>query len=97
MILMPNKVAMFLRVVDVRDRHDLGILLKDVTMESVLMEEWDDVRSKVSRFTKRKQWVGNEEKKTTESEPVHRAGTKYQQSRFSEMVVEKNVSSYTME
>ena len=36
---------MFLRAIDARDRHDLGILLEDVTMESGLTKEWDVVRS----------------------------------------------------
>ena len=31
-ILMPDKLAMFPRVVDVWDRHDLGMLLEDVTV-----------------------------------------------------------------
>ena len=47
-ILVPDKVAMFLRAVDARDRHDLGILLEDVTTESGLTEEWDVVSSNIS-------------------------------------------------
>ena len=46
-ILMPDKVAMFLRAVDGKD-HNLRILPDDVTTESGLMEQWDDVRSNVS-------------------------------------------------
>ena len=64
MILVPDKVVMFLQAVDVWDRHNLRILLEDITIETALTEEWDDVRSNVSRFTKRKQWLRNEEKKT---------------------------------
>ena len=35
-IFVPDKVIMFLRVVDVRDRKDLGVLLEDTTTESGL-------------------------------------------------------------
>ena len=84
-ILAPEKVAMFLRAVDSRDRHDLGILLEDVTTESGLKEEWDVVRSNVSRFTKRKQWLRSVEE-TRESELTHKHG---EQSRPSEVGTEK--------
>ena len=93
---MPDKVAMFLWAVDVRDRHDLGILLEDVSMESGLTKEWNDVRSNVSRFMKRKQWIGNEEKKTPESKLVPRAGME-DQSCSSQTTIEKTVSLTTME
>ena len=74
-ILMLDKVAMFLRAVDFQDRHDLGI--EYVTTESDLTEEWDGMRSNICRFTKRKKWPGNEEKKTPKSDPVHRAGVEH--------------------
>ena len=40
--------AMFLRAMDVRDQHDLGILLDNVTLESGLKDEWDDVRNNMA-------------------------------------------------
>ena len=60
-ILAPEKVAMFLRAVYSRDRHDLGIVLEAMTTEISLREELEVVRSNVSIFTKRKQWLGNVE------------------------------------
>ena len=54
-------------------------------MERGLMEEWDMVRSNVSRITKRKQWLGNVEE-TKEPEPLHRPE---EQSRPSEASTEK--------
>ena len=39
----PGKVIMFLRAVDVRDRKDLGVLLKDTTTESGLTETWESM------------------------------------------------------
>ena len=47
MILMVDKVVVFLRVVDIRDHHDLRILLEDETTESVLTDEWGDMRSRM--------------------------------------------------
>ena len=95
-ILAPEKVAMFLRAVDSRDCHDLGILLEDVTTESGLMEEWDDVRSNMSRFTKREKWLKSEEKTTPEPEPARKSGLE-DQPLSSKMTVEKIVSPTTME
>ena len=43
-ILTPDKVIMFLRAVDIRDRKDLGVLLEDTTMESGFTEAWENVR-----------------------------------------------------
>ena len=96
MILIPDKVAMLLWALDVRDRHDLGILLEDITTKSGLIEEWDNVRSNMSRFTKREYWLGNEEKKIQKSEPIHRTGLE-DQPRSSEATVEKTISPTTME
>ena len=45
---MPDKVAMFLQAVDARDPPDLGILLEEITTESGLTEEWDNLRNNVS-------------------------------------------------
>ena len=62
-ILVPDKVIMFLRAVDVRDRKDLGVFLEDTTTESGLTETWESVRDIVARYTKRGQWLTNEEKR----------------------------------
>ena len=73
-ILVPDKVIMFLRAVDVRDRKDLGVLLEDTTTESGLTDTWDNVREIVARYTKRGQWLANEEKRISEPIPKPRSG-----------------------
>ena len=62
-ILVPDKVIMFLRALDVPDRKDLGVLLEDTTTESGFTEAWENVRDIVARYTKRGQWLANEEKR----------------------------------
>jgi hypothetical protein len=52
-LLGPDKVIMFLQAVDIQDRKDLGVLLKDTTTESGLTETWENVREIVVRYTKR--------------------------------------------
>ena len=52
-ILAPNKVAMCVCVVDVRDKNDLGAFLEDTIMESVLTNIWENVQDIVTRYTKR--------------------------------------------
>ena len=52
-ILIPDKVIMFLRAVNVRDRKVLGVLLEDTTTKSGLTETWESVRDIVARYTKR--------------------------------------------
>ena len=47
-IVIPDKVIMFLRVVDVRDRKDLGVILEDTTTKSGLTETWESVRDIVA-------------------------------------------------
>ena len=47
-ILVPDKVIMFLRAMDVRDRKDLGVLLEDMTTESGLTKTWENVRDIVA-------------------------------------------------
>ena len=42
-MLKPDKVIMFLRAMDVRDRKDLGVLLEDTTTESGLTNTWENV------------------------------------------------------
>ena len=43
-MLKPDKVIMFLRAMDVRDRKDLGVLLEDTTTESGVIEAWENVQ-----------------------------------------------------
>ena len=47
-ILAPDKVIMFLRAVDVRDRKDLGVLLVDTTTKSGLTDTRENVRDIVA-------------------------------------------------
>ena len=54
-ILIPDKVIMFLRAVNVWDRKDLGVLLEDTTTESGLTDTWENVRDIITRYTKRGQ------------------------------------------
>jgi hypothetical protein len=70
-LLVADKVVLFLRAVDVRDRHDLGTLLEDTTTESGLTSDWEVVKTGVTRFTKRRQWLAGEEKKN--AEPMQRS------------------------
>ena len=65
-ILAPDKVVMFLCVVDVRDQNDLGVLLEDTTTESGLTNTWENVQDISARYTKRRQWLGDEEIRITE-------------------------------
>ena len=87
-ILAPDKVVMFLRSVDIRDRPGLGMLLEDATTESGLTNTWDVVKSSVARITKRKQWLSDEEK---------RVGAGDHQSRTQEPTTEKGQDSSMME
>ena len=52
--------------VDVRDWKYLGVLLEDTTTESGLTNTWENVWDIISRYTKRGQWLSDEEKRTTE-------------------------------
>ena len=46
--LIPDKVIMFLRAVDIQDQKDLGVLLEDTTTESGLTNTWENVRDIVT-------------------------------------------------
>ena len=96
-ILAPDKVIMFLRAVDVRDRKDLGVLLEDTTTESGLTETWESVRDIVARYTKRGQWLANEEKRVSEPIPKPRTGLEDHQPRAREITTEKGVDASTVE
>ena len=48
-ILTPDKVIMFLRAMDIRDRKDLGVLLEDTTTKSALTDTWENVWDIVTR------------------------------------------------
>ena len=59
-ILTPDKLIMFLRVVDIRDRKDLGVLFEDTTTESDLTKTWESMQDIVAQYTKRGQWLASE-------------------------------------
>jgi hypothetical protein len=61
-----DKVVLFLRAVDVRDQYELETLLKDVTIDSGLTDDWEIVKTGVTQFTKRHQWLVGEEKRNAE-------------------------------
>ena len=90
-ILVPDKVIMFLRAVDVRDRKDLGVRLEDTTTESGVTETWESVRDIVARYAKRGQWLANEEKR------VSRTGLEDHQPRARETTTEKGINATTVE
>ena len=96
-ILIPDKVIMFLRAVDVRDRKDLRVLLEDTTTESGLTETWENVRDIVARYTKRGQWLASEEKRVSETIPKPRARLEDHQPRARETSTEKGIDASTVE
>ena len=49
-------------------------LLEDTTTESGLADTWENVRDIVARYTKRGQWLANEEKRVSEPIPKPRSG-----------------------
>jgi hypothetical protein len=55
-VLVVDKVVVFLCVVNIRDPHDLGILLEDVTTESRLMSDWEIVKSILTQRGLRTGW-----------------------------------------
>jgi hypothetical protein len=65
-LLVADKVVLFLHAVDVRDQYELGTLLEDVTTDSGLTDDWETVKTGVTRFTKRRQWLAGEEKRNAE-------------------------------
>jgi hypothetical protein len=52
--------------VDVRDQYELETLLKDVIIDSGLTDDWEIVKTGVTQFTKRHQWLVGEEKRNAE-------------------------------
>ena len=96
-ILTPDKVIMFLQVVDVRDQKDLGVLLDDTTTESGLTDTWENVRDIVARYTMRGQWLANEEKRVSEPIPRPRSGSEDHQPKARETTTEKGIDATMME
>jgi hypothetical protein len=45
-----DKVMLFLKVVDAKDRRELGSLLKDETQPNGLMEDWATVKRACNRL-----------------------------------------------
>ena len=92
-ILTPDKVIMFLQVVDVRDQKDLGVLLDDTTTESGLTDTWENVRDIVARYTMRGQWLANEEKRASEPIPRPRSGSEDHQLWDQETTPKKGIDA----
>ena len=56
-LLEEDKSLYFLKVVDMKDRRELGTLLKDDTQANGLVTYWIAVKRVCSRLNKRRQWV----------------------------------------
>ena len=95
--LFPDKVVMFLHVVYVPHRHDLIMMLEDVTTKSGLTDKWEDVKSSVAQFTKRKQWLGSEEKTVSKPNLRQRFATEGYQPWNREVAAEKGVDESEIE
>ena len=96
-ILVPDKVIMFLRAVDIRNRKDLGVLLEDMSTESGLTEAWENVQDIVTRYTKRGQCLANEENRVLEPIPKPRTRLEDHQPRARETTTEKGIDASTVE
>ena len=96
-ILAPNKVIMFLQAMDVWDRKDLGVLLEDTTTKSGLTNTWENVWDIVARYTKRGQWLGNEEKRVSEPILKPRSGLEDHQPWARKTMNEKGIDAATVE
>jgi hypothetical protein len=66
-ILVANKVVMSLRAMDFRDQYELRTLLEDITTKSGLTNDWEIVKSGVTRFRKKSQWLATEDQRRQES------------------------------
>ena len=75
-LLQPNKVNLFLQVIDVRDRKDLGILLEDVDGVNGLVTDLKVVKQACSWSCKRHQLYGRSMKDQLDEEIQRRNGQK---------------------
>ena len=73
------------------------MLLEDTTIESVLTNIWENVRDIVARYTKRGQWLANEEKRVSEPIPKPRSGSEDHQPWAREATTEKGIDATTVE
>jgi hypothetical protein len=96
-LLVVNKVVMFLCAVDIQDRHDLGTLLKDATMESKLISGRETVKSGMTRFTKRNQWLAGEEKRNAEPTQRSRPAVESLQLQTQDVLIETGVDASGLE
>jgi SOS response regulatory protein OraA/RecX len=96
-ILLPDKVVMLLCAVDARDCQDLGVLLDDTTTESGLTSKWETIKSIVARFTKRRQWLENEEYHTFDQTLRSKASSDNSQQQSRENTIEKGVDASVIE
>jgi hypothetical protein len=88
---------MFLCSVDIWDGLGLRMLLKDATIESGLTNEWDVVKRSMTRFTKPKQWLGDEGKRVAEPTQRSKVGPEDHRSRIQEPTVKRGLDSSMME
>ena len=58
-LLEEDKSLYFLKVVDMKDRRELGTLLEDDTQANGLVADWTTVKRACNRLDKRRQWVDN--------------------------------------
>jgi hypothetical protein len=56
-ILNGDKILLFLKAVDTKDRRELGSLLEDETQPNGLVVDWAAVKKACSRLDKRRQWI----------------------------------------
>ena len=80
-----------------QDRKDLGVILEDTTTESGLNDTWENVRDIVVRYTKRGQWLSNEEKRVSEPILKPRSGLEEHEPRARETMTEKGIDAATVE
>jgi hypothetical protein len=65
----PDKVMLFLQAVDIRDRKDLGLLLKDLEGANGLVKDWEQVKTACNRLSKHHVWLG-ESSMVREEDPI---------------------------
>ena len=97
-VLQAEKVIMFLRAMDMRDRKDLGVLMETTTTDSGLVETWTEVKKIVARYNKRKQWLGEDGRKGVETpQRMESTSSRSGAPRSQEVRAEKTLDSTTLD
>ena len=97
-VLQAEKVIMFLRAVDIRDRKDLGVLMENTTTDSGLVETWAEVKEIVTRYNKRRQWLGEDERKGDKTpRRMESTSSSSRGSRSQELKAEKTLDPTTLD